>query len=56
MSGWISNRRELLEQNQRISPPRQIYTGENSRPFVPIEKRQAIHYICCKEIKICISR
>jgi len=39
MPGWISNWRELLEHNQRISRPRQIYTGENSRPFVPIEKR-----------------
>ncbi len=39
MPGWISNWRELLEHNQRISRPRQIYTGETSRPFVPIEKR-----------------
>jgi citrate synthase len=39
MPGWISNWRELLEHKQRISRPRQIYTGENSRPFVPIEKR-----------------
>jgi len=39
MPGWISNWRELLEHKQRISRPRQIYTGESSRPFVPIEKR-----------------
>lgn len=39
MPGWISNWRELLEHKQRISRPRQIYTGETSRSFVPIEKR-----------------
>jgi citrate synthase len=39
MPGWISNWRELLEHKQRISRPRQIYTGETSRPFVPVEKR-----------------
>jgi citrate synthase len=39
MPGWIANWRELLEHNQRISRPRQIYTGENSRPFVPLDQR-----------------
>ena len=39
MPGWISNWRELLEHKQRISRPRQIYTGETSRPFVAVEKR-----------------
>ncbi|MCG6931907.1 MAG: citrate synthase [Desulfofustis sp.] len=39
MPGWIANWRELLEHNQRISRPRQIYTGEGSRPFVPLAKR-----------------
>lgn len=39
MPGWISNWRELLEHKQRISRPRQIYTGETTRSFVPIEKR-----------------
>ena len=39
MPGWISNWRELLEHNQRISRPRQIYTGATERPFVPLEKR-----------------
>ena len=39
MPGWIANWRELLEHNQRISRPRQIYTGENTRPFVPLAQR-----------------
>ena len=39
MPGWIANWRELLEHNQRISRPRQIYTGESSRGFVPLAQR-----------------
>jgi citrate synthase len=39
MPGWISNWRELLAHNQRISRPRQIYTGQALRSFVPLEKR-----------------
>jgi citrate synthase len=39
MPGWISNWRELLEHNQRISRPRQIYTGSTERHFIPLEKR-----------------
>lgn len=39
MPGWISNWRELLEHDQRISRPRQIYTGEAERKFIPLEKR-----------------
>lgn len=39
MPGWIANWKELLEHNQRISRPRQIYTGETTRSFVPREKR-----------------
>ena len=39
MPGWIANWRELLEHNQRISRPRQIYTGETTRPFVPLAQR-----------------
>ncbi len=39
MPGWIANWRELLEHNQRISRPRQIYTGESTRPFVPLAQR-----------------
>lgn len=39
MPGWISNWRELLEHNQRISRPRQIYTGATERKFIPLDKR-----------------
>jgi citrate synthase len=39
MPGWIANWRELLEHNQRISRPRQVYTGEPLRPFVPLGDR-----------------
>jgi citrate synthase len=39
MPGWISNWKELLEHNQRISRPRQIYTGYKQRSFVPVEER-----------------
>jgi citrate synthase len=39
MPGWISNWKELLEHDQRISRPRQIYTGYTQRPFVPLEER-----------------
>ncbi len=39
MPGWISNWRELLEHNQRISRPRQIYTGAIQRKFIPLDER-----------------
>jgi citrate synthase len=39
MPGWISNWRELLAHKQRISRPRQIYTGEKLRQFIPIAER-----------------
>jgi citrate synthase len=39
MPGWISNWRELLEHKQRLSRPRQIYTGETTRSFVPLAQR-----------------
>lgn len=39
MPGWIANWREMHEQSLRISRPRQIYTGETLRPYVPMEDR-----------------
>ncbi len=39
MPGWITNWRELLEHKQRISRPRQIYTGNTTRSYIPIEER-----------------
>ena len=39
-TGWISQWKEMIEEpGQRISRPRQLYTGHAERQFVPIEKR-----------------
>ena len=39
-SGWLAQWEEmLLDSEQKISRPRQIYTGSPTRDFVPIEKR-----------------
>jgi citrate synthase len=40
MPGWLAQWEEmLLDKDQKIARPRQIYTGQGERPFVPIEKR-----------------
>jgi citrate synthase len=39
MPGWIANWRELHDHRQRITRPRQIYTGLRERTFVPLDKR-----------------
>ena len=39
MPGWLAHWQELIEQGQRISRPRQIYTGEGERSYTPITKR-----------------
>jgi citrate synthase len=40
MPGWLAQWEEmLLDKDQKIARPRQIYTGKQERPFVPIEKR-----------------
>jgi citrate synthase len=39
MPGWIANWQELHSHKQRISRPRQIYTGETSRNYRPVEER-----------------
>src|SRR3712207_2546588 len=39
-SGWIAQWLELVEdKEQKIARPRQIYTGERGRDYVPVEKR-----------------
>jgi citrate synthase len=39
-SGWLAQWVELLEDtDQKIARPRQIFTGYDERPFVPIDKR-----------------
>lgn len=39
LPGWIAQYREQLELNTKINRPRQIYTGETSRVFVPRNER-----------------
>ena len=38
-SGWLAHWQELLEQDSRISRPRQLYIGEGERKYVPIDQR-----------------
>ncbi len=38
--GWLANWQEmLLDKEQKIARPRQVYTGPDKRDYVPIEKR-----------------
>jgi citrate synthase len=40
MPGWLAQWEEmLLDKDQKIARPRQIFTGPEVRPFVPIEQR-----------------
>ncbi len=39
MSGWCAHWNEMLQQGQRISRPRQIYTGPEVRDYVALDKR-----------------
>ncbi|UGU14582.1 citrate synthase [Sinomicrobium kalidii] len=39
LPGWIAQWREMRLRNEPIGRPRQVYIGENKRPFVDIEKR-----------------
>jgi citrate synthase len=40
MPGWLAQWEEmLLDKDQKIARPRQIYIGSAERPFVPLEKR-----------------
>jgi citrate synthase len=39
-AGWLAQWQEmLLDKDQRIARPRQVYTGEEERDYVPLEKR-----------------
>jgi citrate synthase len=39
-SGWLAQWEEMLtDSEQRISRPRQVYTGPDVRDYVPMEKR-----------------
>ena len=40
LPGWIANWKEMMEDpDTRIARPRQIYTGETARKFVPLHQR-----------------
>jgi citrate synthase len=40
MPGWLAQWEEmLLDKDQKIARPRQIYVGQGERPLVPIERR-----------------
>jgi len=42
-AGWLAQWQELItDPEQKIARPRQIYTGYDARPFVPVEKRGAV--------------
>lgn len=38
-AGWLAHFKELLEQDMKITRPRQLYIGEASRDFVPMADR-----------------
>ncbi len=39
LPGWIAQWREMRMRNEPIGRPRQVYIGENSRPFVDLDLR-----------------
>lgn len=39
LPGWIAQWREMRLNKEPIGRPRQIYTGKNQRPFLPLNKR-----------------
>ncbi len=42
MPGWLAQWEEMVnDESQKIARPRQIYTGPEERPYVPIENRKA---------------
>jgi citrate synthase len=38
-AGWLAHWKELLEQDQKIARPRQLYIGPEVRDYVPLEQR-----------------
>jgi citrate synthase len=42
VAGWLAQWEEMLEDDdQKIARPRQVYTGEDERSYVPMEAREA---------------
>ena len=37
--GWIAHWREMVSEPYKIGRPRQLYRGQTSRPYVPLEQR-----------------
>jgi citrate synthase len=40
-AGWLAHYKELLEQDLKITRPRQLYTGSEVRDYLPIARRTA---------------
>ncbi len=41
-AGWIAQWKESVEQTgRRISRPRQMYVGQEERPFIPVHERRS---------------
>jgi citrate synthase len=38
-AGWLAHMKELLEQDMKITRPRQLYVGPDVRTYVPMERR-----------------
>jgi citrate synthase len=40
LPGWIAQWKEMMEDpGRKIGRPRQIYTGETARPYIPLDQR-----------------
>jgi citrate synthase len=40
LPGWLAQWEEMIgDKEQKIARPRQIYTGHDERPYVPMDKR-----------------
>ena len=43
MPGWLAQWQEmLLDAEQKIARPRQVYTGHKQRDYLPLEKRGGV--------------
>lgn len=42
LPGWISQWKEMLQNNEPIGRPRQVYTGATSRDYVAMENRESV--------------
>ena len=39
LPGWVAQWKEMRENGDPIGRPRQVYTGHNDRPYIPINER-----------------